>query len=137
MRAQVWKPRTSEIFLAFPCNEHGGTKHDRYDLPVGVHSHVWPIWDGLKDCSALDLTERNGSVSYAKAVCGHIDYHALGRKDMVTAHPMDHYLSIFSPILRDLGLYPGPAIYHNAPEWVSDNLRDATSSDRALSRRGT
>ncbi len=98
----------------------------------GIKRHAWPVWGGVSDCSASDLTERNGGMLYIKAVGGHIDWIVLGRKEKVTAHHADHYLSIRSPILRDLGYYPGPAVYHAAPELVSDNLRDNAGNDRAI-----
>ena len=62
---------------------------------------------------------------YIKAIGGHIDWHALGRKEMVRAHHVDHYFSIYHPILRNLDCFPGPAMWHTAPEMVSDWLRDA------------
>ncbi len=103
------------FLFAFQCDEYGWSKHDEYDRPGGIKRHVWPVWDGLNDCSTSDHTERNGGVLHVKAVGGHIGWIGLGRKDKVTAHHADHYLSIYSQILRDFGYYPGPAMYHTPP----------------------
>ena len=50
---------------------------------------------------------------------------------MVRAYHQDQYFSICDPILRDLGYFPGPAVWHSAPESVSNALRDA-HGERAI-----
>ena len=117
------------FLLAFQCDEYGWSKHDLYDKPGGMRHHVRPVWDGLDDCP--DISERIGGVLYIKSVGGHIDWKALGRKDMVRACHADNYLPIYSSILRNLNFFPGPTIHHTAPQRVSDWLRDA-HGDRAV-----
>ena len=107
----------------FECCEYCNSKHDAHHKAGGIGNHIWPALDGSGDC--YDISERNGGVLYIKAIGGHIDWHALGRKEMVRAHHVDHYFSIYHPILRNLDCFPGPAMWHTAPEMVSDWLRDA------------
>ena len=113
----------------FECCEYCNSKHDAHHKAGGIGNHIWPALDGSGDC--YDISERNGGVLYIKAIGGHIDWHALGRKEMVRAHHVDHYFSIYHPILRNLDCFPGPAMWHTAPEMVSDWLRDAVG-DRAI-----
>ncbi len=110
------------ISLGFECSEYGHSKHDAHHKKGGI-GHIWPIRDGSDACH--DISERNGGVLYIKAIGGHINWNASGRKDMVRAYHQDHYVSIYDPILRDLNYFPGPAMWHAAPERVSDYLRDA------------
>ncbi len=72
----------------------------------GGIGHILPIWDGSDACR--DISERNGGVLYIKAIGGHINWNALGRKDMVRAYHQDHHFSIYDPIFRDLNYFPGP-----------------------------
>ncbi len=117
------------LLLTFQCDEYSRSKHDLYDKPGGIKRHVWPVWDGVSENP--DISERNGGVLYIKAVGGHIGWKALGSKGRVDAHHADHNLPIYSPILRNLGFFPGPAMYRTAPELVSDKLRDA-HGDRSI-----
>ena len=116
------------ISLGFECSEYGHSKHDAHHKKGGI-GHIWPIRDGSDACH--DISERNGGVLYIKAIGGHINWNALGRKDMVRAYHQDHHFSIYDPIFRDLNYFPGPAMWHSAPEIVSNSLRDAIG-ERAI-----
>ncbi len=101
--------------IGFGCSEFGVTQYDEYDKQGGA-CHIWPVWDGIEDCP--EISERTKGVLYIKAVGGHINWNRLGRRDRVTVKHCDHFFSIYDPILRSLGLFPGPCMWHAAPETV-------------------
>ncbi len=84
-----------------------------------AQTHDMTFLKGIEACCTLRLLE--------DSFC----WHALGRKDKVCAYHQDHYFSFYDPILRDLGYFPGPAMWHSAPESVSNALRDA-HGERAI-----
>ncbi len=115
--------------LGFEANEWGETmfdQHDRHDAT----EHIWPVWNGIHDSPAI--CERQGGVLFIKPVGGAVNWAVLGRKDRVQARHQDHHFSLCSPILRGLGLFPGPCAWHSTTEHVSELLRDAKGARMLL-----
>ncbi len=106
----------------------GATNYDEHDVKEGTE-HVWPVWDGVGFCP--EISEKNKGILFIKPVGGAIKWSVLGRYDKVTANHQDHLFSIYSPIVRSSGLFPGPCAWQTTPEPVSDILRDG-KGERAL-----
>ncbi len=114
--------------VGFECNEFGATHYDEYDKQGGA-CHIWPVWGGIGDCP--EISERTKGVLYIKSMGGHINWNRLGRRDRATTKHCDHFFSIYDPILRSLGLFPGPCMWHAAPETVSNLLRDGAGREQS------
>ena len=80
------------------------------------------MWNGFAENPGI--SERTHGVLFIKPVGGEVNWDQLGKRDHFLAKHQTHHFSPFSPILRSLGLYPGPCAWHSTTERVSSLLRD-------------